>query len=88
MNYIEKEPLLSDLKRYRDHRLNVCGDKHGASIATEAYKIAARQPIVVGEWEDDVCSVCLNKTKGAMEQHFEWCPRCGAEMKEVDDGNR
>lgn len=87
MSYIERGPLLADMMRYLERRKEV-GDQKGASVARECYKIAARQPIVVGEWEDDVCSVCLTNVEGAMEHKWLWCPKCGAKMKEVDDGNR
>ena len=83
MTYIERDLLIDELKRYEMRRVSA-NDTHGASITREAIKTVARQPIVVGEWQDDVCSVCLNKTEGAMEKKYEWCPRCGAAMKEVE----
>ncbi len=83
MSYIEREPLLAEMKRYMERRQEV-GDQKGASVAKETYKIAARQPKVLGKWQDDVCDICLSRVDGAMEKRYGWCPVCGAEMKEVE----
>ncbi len=83
MSYVEREPLLDELRRYEERRVSA-NDTHGASVTREAIKTVARQPIVIGEWKDDVCSVCLKKTEGAMAHKWPWCPECGAEMKEVE----
>ena len=83
MSYIEREPLLADMMRYLERRKEA-GDQKGASVTRECYKIAARQPRVLGEWQDDVCNICLNRVNGAMEKGYKWCPICGAEMKEVE----
>lgn len=77
--YIDRNELVDQLVKFEKARMDD-GDEHGAEIACKCRGIVLDQEAITAVWNNDVCSKCGRKTEGAMEQRFEWCPRCGAEM--------
>lgn len=79
MAYIDREDLLAALVGI-EKRCTMRGDRRGAKAALECRKATLEQKVVYGEWQEDICNQCGRETKGAMEQQYDWCPKCGAEM--------
>ena len=93
--YIERDALLE--KAYCN-RVRTANNPYGGKCVVDVYDIEAAPaadvaPVVHGRWLDNddydasVCSNCQTmwNNLGNDTQRFNFCPNCGADMREVAD---
>ena len=89
--YITREDAFKVLTEYYHHKT----PEQDAALLEALSRVPTEdvRPVVHGKWVLSIwhgrriCSVCKSETdESGYYNHYQFCPRCGADMREVDNG--